>query len=116
MSIASGPGQREGLPNISLSDVSLRVVIREPQVYFRGNGQMVVPGHGKASGQRQPLRLVFAPRTVEGSCSSTLWKVTWAPSLYPSRWSLRSAKAWPGPSWLVRNAWRSLRSALATAR
>jgi hypothetical protein len=59
-------GQRDGLPNISLSDLSLRVVVREPQVYFKGNGHLIVRGYAEALGQRQPVRLVFAPRASEG--------------------------------------------------
>jgi hypothetical protein len=58
--------QRDGLPNISLSDLSLRVVIRDPQVYFKGNGQLIVRGYAEALGQRQPVRLVFAPKASQG--------------------------------------------------
>jgi len=59
-------GQREGLPNISLSDLSLRVLIRDPQVYFKADGQLIVRGYAEALGQRQPVRLVFAPRASGG--------------------------------------------------
>lgn len=59
-------GQREGLPNIRLSDLALRVVIREPQVYFKANGHVIVRGYAEALGQRQPLRLVFAPHASGG--------------------------------------------------
>jgi hypothetical protein len=57
---------RDGLPNLSLSDLSLRVVLREPQVYFKGNGQIIARGYAEALGQRQPVRLVFAPRAAGG--------------------------------------------------
>jgi hypothetical protein len=57
---------REGLPNIRLSDLSLRVVLREPEVYFKSNGHIVIRGYAEAVGQRQPLRLVLAPRASEG--------------------------------------------------
>jgi len=59
-------GQREGLPSISLSDLSLRVLIRDPEVYFKANGQLIVRGYAEALGQRQPLRLVFALRALDG--------------------------------------------------
>ena len=58
--------RREGLPNIRLPDISLRIVVQEPQVYFKGNGHLVIRGYGEALGQRQPLRLVLAPRASEG--------------------------------------------------
>lgn len=56
----------DGSPNLGLSDLSLRVGIQDPQVYFKGNGQIVVRGYAEALGQRQPLRLVLAPRAAKG--------------------------------------------------
>jgi hypothetical protein len=64
----------EGLPAwldvIRSSDGKLelnpRVSIREPEVRFQGNGHIIVRGYAEALGQRQPLRLVLAPRASEG--------------------------------------------------
>jgi len=47
-------------------DLNPRVTIREPVVYFKGNGQIIIRGYAEALGQRQPLRLVLAPRASEG--------------------------------------------------
>jgi hypothetical protein len=55
----------ESLP-LGLSDLSLRVGIREPQVYFKGDGRIIIRGYAEALGQREPLRLVLAPRASEG--------------------------------------------------
>jgi hypothetical protein len=49
-----------------LSDLSLRLGIHEPQVYFKGNGQIIIRGYVEALGQRQPLRLVLAPQASDG--------------------------------------------------
>lgn len=54
----------EGVPNLSLSELGLS--IQEPQVRFRGNGQMFISGYAQALGQRQGLRLVLAPRAAGG--------------------------------------------------
>jgi hypothetical protein len=59
--------QEQGdLPDVRLPDFDLRVVIKEPQVYFQGSGHVVVRGYGEALGQRQPLRLVLAPHAGDG--------------------------------------------------
>lgn len=50
----------------ALADLSLRLGIREPQVYFTGSGQIIVRGYAEVLGQRQPLRLVLAPRASDG--------------------------------------------------
>ncbi len=50
----------------ALSDLSLRLGIREPQVYFTGSEQIIVRGYAEVLGQRQPLRLVLAPRASDG--------------------------------------------------
>jgi hypothetical protein len=57
---------REGLGNLRLPDLRLRLAIQEPQVYFKGNGQIVVRGYGQVRNVRQPLRIVVAPRAREG--------------------------------------------------
>lgn len=58
---------REGvLDMVGLSDLSLRLGIREPQVYFKGDGRIIVRGYAELLGQRQPLRLVLAPRASDG--------------------------------------------------
>jgi hypothetical protein len=59
--------QEQGdLPDVRLPDFDLRVVIKEPQVYFHDNGHVVIRGYGEALGQRQPLRLVLAPHAGDG--------------------------------------------------
>jgi hypothetical protein len=58
---------REGvLDLVGLSDLSLRLGIREPMVYFKTDGRIIVRGYAELLGQRQPLRLVLAPRASEG--------------------------------------------------
>jgi hypothetical protein len=47
-------------------DLNPRVTIREPEVYFKDNGHIIIRGYAEALGQRQPLRLVLAPRASEG--------------------------------------------------
>jgi hypothetical protein len=54
----------DGIPNLALPN--LRLTIQEPQVYFKGNGHVVVRGYGELSDQRQPIRAVIAPRTDDG--------------------------------------------------
>lgn len=44
----------------------LRLKLEEPQVYFRGDGRMILRGHGVLWRWRQPLRVVIAPRAAEG--------------------------------------------------
>jgi hypothetical protein len=44
----------------------LGLSIQEPQVRFRADGQIIVAGYAQALGQRQPLRLVLAPRASQG--------------------------------------------------
>ncbi len=58
--------RREALPNVRLPDLRLRLRVQEPQVYFQGNGQVIVRGYAEALGQRQPLRVVVAPHAAEG--------------------------------------------------
>lgn len=57
---------REGAGSLRLPDLSLRLTIQEPQVYFKGNGQIIVRGYGQVRSVRQPLRIVIAPRAREG--------------------------------------------------
>jgi hypothetical protein len=59
-------GKREGLGGLRLPDLSLRLAIKEPQVYFKANGQIIVRGYGQVRDVRQPLRVVVAPRAREG--------------------------------------------------
>jgi hypothetical protein len=58
--------KREGLPDIRLPDPRFRLTIQEPQVYFRENGQIIVRGYGEIRNRRQPIRVVVAPRAVDG--------------------------------------------------
>jgi len=51
---------------LDLPELSFRVTLKEPEVYFKGNGQMIVRGYGQVLGQRQALRLVLAPHASEG--------------------------------------------------
>lgn len=57
---------RDGLSSLGLSELALRLAIAEPEVYFKGNGQVIVRGYGKLLVLRQPLRLVLAPRASDG--------------------------------------------------
>jgi hypothetical protein len=57
---------QEGASRFGLSDLSLRVGIQEPQVYFKGNGHIIIRGYAELLGQRQPLRLVLAPQASQG--------------------------------------------------
>lgn len=59
-------GEREGLPDLQLPDLSLRLALREPQIFFKDNGQIVIRGFGEVRGRRQPLRIVTAPRAGGG--------------------------------------------------
>jgi hypothetical protein len=54
------------LPDLRLPDLSLRLALKEPQVYFRDNGQVIIRGFGEVRGRRQPIRAVMAPRAAEG--------------------------------------------------
>ena len=45
---------------------SLRLGLEEPQVYFKGDGRMIVRGYGRVLNQRLPLRLVTRPRAASG--------------------------------------------------
>jgi hypothetical protein len=51
---------------LDLPDLSFRVAIKEPEVHFKGNGQIIVRGYGQVLSQRQALRLVLAPRASQG--------------------------------------------------
>jgi hypothetical protein len=61
--LLQGDGQGLGL---DLPDLNLLSLIKEPQVYFKSNGQIVIRGYAQALGQRQPLRLVLAPHASDG--------------------------------------------------
>jgi hypothetical protein len=54
------------LPDVQLPDLSLRLGIEEPQVYFKANGHIVIRGFGELRGRRQPVRVVVAPRAADG--------------------------------------------------
>jgi hypothetical protein len=58
--------KREGLPDIRLPDPRLRLTIQEPLVYFKENGHIIVRGYGAIRNRRQPVRVVVAPRAVDG--------------------------------------------------
>ena len=57
---------REGLPQFGLSDLIFRLGLREPEVYFKADGDIIIRGYAEALGQRQPLRLVLAPQASQG--------------------------------------------------
>ncbi|MBN1260725.1 MAG: hypothetical protein JXB35_08600 [Anaerolineae bacterium] len=63
-------GNGEGSSAISLPDLRLRISIAEPQVHFKANGHVVLRGYAELGGgdepNRQPLRVVVAPRASEG--------------------------------------------------
>jgi hypothetical protein len=56
----------QGLPSIRLSDLSPRLGIKEPQVYFKGSGHVVVRGYAGLLRWRWPVRVVMAPRASQG--------------------------------------------------
>ena len=56
----------QGTLGLELPDGELRVTIRDAEVRFEPNGQMIVRGYGELLGLRLPLRLVMAPRASEG--------------------------------------------------
>lgn len=56
----------QGLPNIPLSDLRPRLGIKEPQVYFKGSGHIVVRGYAGLLRWRWPVRVVVAPRASQG--------------------------------------------------
>ncbi|MGD1994067.1 MAG: hypothetical protein PVI59_12810 [Anaerolineae bacterium] len=58
--------EQGGLPDMQLPDLSLRLGIEEPQVYFKANSHIVIRGYGELRGRRQPVRVVVAPRAAEG--------------------------------------------------
>jgi hypothetical protein len=59
--------EREELANVRLPDVNFRVSVQEPEVRFRGNGQIIIRGYGEALGVQQPLRIVLAPSVSDGA-------------------------------------------------
>jgi hypothetical protein len=58
--------RQEGENGPLLSDLRLGLMIREPQVHFKGNGRMVVRGYIQLFRWRLPLRFVIAPRAGDG--------------------------------------------------
>jgi len=56
----------QGLPGIGLSDLSPRLGIKEPQVYFKDSGHVVVRGYAGLLRWRWPVRVVMAPRASQG--------------------------------------------------
>ena len=56
----------QGTLGLELPDGELRVTIRDAEVRFEGNGQMIIRGYGEVLGLRLPLRLVMAPRASSG--------------------------------------------------
>jgi len=56
----------QGLPNIPLSDLRPRLGIKEPQVYFKDSGHIVVRGYAGLLRWRWPVRVVMAPRASQG--------------------------------------------------
>lgn len=60
-----------GLGGLPIPDLALRLLLREPQIYFRANGQIIARGYGEIRGRSQPIRLVFAPRASAGELELT---------------------------------------------
>jgi hypothetical protein len=58
--------EAQGLPSIRLSDLSPRLGIKEPQVYFKDSGHIVVRGYAGLLRWRWPVRVVVAPRASQG--------------------------------------------------
>ena len=59
-------GLPDVLPDVQVPDLSLRLGIEEPQVYFKANGHIVIRGYGELRDRRQLVRVVVAPRAAEG--------------------------------------------------
>jgi hypothetical protein len=51
---------------LDLPNLSFRLAIKEPEVHFKGDGQLIVRGYAQVLGRRQPLRLVLAPHAAQG--------------------------------------------------
>jgi hypothetical protein len=58
--------QRERLPGLEGRRLRLRLVIEDPVVRFRGNGEMLVRGRIRFLILELPVRIVTAPRASEG--------------------------------------------------
>ena len=58
--------EQAGFAGLPVPDLSLRLALREPQVYFKGDGRVIVRGFGEVRGRRQPVRLVMQPRAASG--------------------------------------------------
>jgi hypothetical protein len=57
---------QEGLKDLDPSNLSLRLGIKEPEVRFKANGQIVVRGYVSVLFWRWPIRVVVAPRASQG--------------------------------------------------
>jgi hypothetical protein len=57
----------EGAGGRAVAEMSLRLPLQEPQVYFKESGEVAIRGYAEIAGQRQPFRLVIAPKTVDGN-------------------------------------------------
>ena len=73
----------EGLGGLSLSDLRLSLAVREPQVYFKDNGHVVVRGYVQARNVRQPVRVVVAPHARRGELALDFVEVKLGPLPLP---------------------------------
>jgi len=55
--------EREG-SGINLPDIRLK--LEEPQVYFKGDGRIILRGYGRLLRWRLPVRMVIAPSAAQG--------------------------------------------------
>lgn len=63
---ALGGATSEGEGGLASWIPDLRLQLEEPQVYFRGDGRMIVRGIGHLWRWSQPVRIVVAPRASQG--------------------------------------------------
>jgi len=56
--------QSEGENGLNLPDIRLK--LEEPQVYFKGDGRIILRGYGRILRWRLPIRMVIAPHAAQG--------------------------------------------------
>ena len=51
----------------AVAEMSLRLPLEEPEIYFKASGEIVIRGYAEVVGQRQPFRLVIVPQASQGN-------------------------------------------------
>ena len=59
-------GSQGGIGSVLTRGLDLRVAIREPEVRFTGDGEVIIRGYGKVAFISVPARLVVKPQIVDG--------------------------------------------------